>query len=827
MLRKPGRLLAFGLILCLLLGLAPASSESMHTEVENPSMEAEVLLGYDGLITFGKAIPVRVTIRNSGADLDGTLAVNTYVNKVKYDRYETEISVPAGGERTFVIPVTAQTQQDVFTAEILRDGEVLLAVNASPAGIINPSAMMVGVLSTRPRSLANLDITQENDVLFRYEYWQTVELTPETLPDEKKLLDSFGIIVLDDVDPAALSEKQQKALKEWVLRGHVLLCGGGRCAPQNLAFLGEMTALRAEDFTVSDQVIPALESFLGQKTTDARPQAAICRMTGAEPLAADEDGNGLLWREEAGSGAVYTMAWEAGDAALNAEAMMHPFFQQLMVFEDSALYRNLIYYDGASGARIIPGEDSRLEVRNPMGTAAAVIAGCAVLAGAAWFLLRRRGKTSWMWAVLPFLALAAAAAVVLLSGSSDMNSPVSAAAVNITQDESGVTTRFTGVIAAAPRPGIHSYGMEGEELDAILYDNNWYGEDEDGTLREPAVLRAVYRRGARSEIAVSAETPWEPVRLEARRAETEAGSVDAEIWKEKDGFHGFIQNNLDSGLKEGAVVSAYGFVRIPALAPGESTEFVLLSETAVNASDPVFENGKIYLNAGSSIYGVTNQMLFGQNGEEYGTRESTLVSMISSACEYLSGETGEYGSTGAVVFTYCAEPEKLVSAAVVCDGRETKAASTVTLFNAKIRYLAVGKTGVVFRAPGMDRAVRCEIDSNGLPAGDMPEDTARKYNSYSDLNDLPTFRFTPEGIREMQIEEMTLGIEEWYVKETKGYVLDPQTREWTEIKLNAPLEDPERWLDGDGNLYCQFRPVNAENYISIPLPTLTVEGTVR
>ena len=202
------RLPAFILIICLLAGCWAAFAGGLHTEAENPSLEAEVLLGYDGRITYGKAVPVRVTVRNSGEDLEGTVAVNAYVNEVKYDRFETDIFVPAGGERTVVLPVTAGTRQETFTAEILRNGETLLAVNASPEGVINPAAMMIGVLSTRPRNLANLDITQENDTLFRYEYWQTVALDPETFPDERGLLDAFGMIIADDVDPASLTEKQ-------------------------------------------------------------------------------------------------------------------------------------------------------------------------------------------------------------------------------------------------------------------------------------------------------------------------------------------------------------------------------------------------------------------------------------------------------------------------------------------------------------------------------------------------------------------------------------------------------------------------------------------
>ena len=186
--RKAARWIAFGWILCLLTWAGAALADGLHTEVENPALEVEVHLGYDGQITYGKAIPVRVTVKNRGGDFQGIAAVNTYVNALKYDRYETEIFVPAGGERTVTLAVKAETRQPVFTAEILRDGKRVCAVNAYPETVINPSAMLIGVFSSRPRNLAYLDISAESDTLNRYEYWQTVALAPETLPDDPELL---------------------------------------------------------------------------------------------------------------------------------------------------------------------------------------------------------------------------------------------------------------------------------------------------------------------------------------------------------------------------------------------------------------------------------------------------------------------------------------------------------------------------------------------------------------------------------------------------------------------------------------------------------------
>ena len=828
--QKIRRLLAFGLTVCLLACCGAAFAGSMHTEAENPSLEAEVLLGYDGRITYGKYVPVRVTVRNAGEDLEGVLAVNAYVNKVKYDRYETEISVPAGGERTVVLPIAPQTRQDIFTVEILRDGEKVFAVNASPEGIINPAAMMIGVLSSRPRNLANLDITQENDVLYRYEYWQTVALDPATLPEEKELLDAFGMIVLDDIDPAELTEKQQQALRDWAARGHVLILGGGSAAPGNLMLAGNLTNLRAGDFTVSGRVIPALENYLEQKSSGRAPEITLAMLTGADPLIADEDGNGLIWMENAGHGRVCTLAWEAGNATVNAESIMHTFFQQMLLREDADLYSGLLYATDGANARYFPDENTPLTIRNPIPAAAAVIAGIALAACAVWLILRKYGKTQWMWAVLPALSLAAAGIAVLLSGGSSMNSPVAATAVNLVQDESGRITRYTGVIAAAPRPGVTGYSLEGEDLEVMVYDDGYWDpeEDEDKAPGEPVTLRVVYRNGAQRGIAVNAGTPWEAVRLGAIRPEEQEGRVEAEIWMESDGLHGTVRNGLSYALKEGAVVCMYGFVKVPALAPGESADFALLSDTAKDPDEPDFVNGKMLLNVSASTYQVISRMILGEREEMMNSRESMLIGMMSTALDYLADAGRKGGGQSKTAFVYCAEPEEDLCSPLLADGRETEGRGRFSVLSVEITYLTVGKTGVVFHVPGTDRAVRCEIDGSGMPAGDMQEDvSSRNPYVYYDINERPTFRFSPEGISDTDISKLTIGMEDWYVKETHCYALNIRLKTWVEIEPNVPLQHPEQFLDENGNLWCQFRSSAAESYVSIPAPTLMLEGTLK
>ena len=69
--KAAGRLLAFGMILCLLLGLiGTAAADGLHQEIKNELLDVEILPGYDGAITYGKPFPVRVTVRMLDADRD-------------------------------------------------------------------------------------------------------------------------------------------------------------------------------------------------------------------------------------------------------------------------------------------------------------------------------------------------------------------------------------------------------------------------------------------------------------------------------------------------------------------------------------------------------------------------------------------------------------------------------------------------------------------------------------------------------------------------------------------------------------------------------------
>lgn len=813
-------------------GIPAAPAETMHREVDSPEIEITAELGYDGVITYGKAIPVRVRIRNWGADLEGVLGVNAYAGVREYNRYEIPVSVPSGAEKEYVLPVSVMALQETFTPEIVVDGKVVEAVNIRAESVYNPSAMLVGVLSTRPQMLSNMTITQENDALYRYEYWQTVPLTADTFPDSAALMDAFGILVIDDIDPATLTDRQQAVLDQWLRDGHFVLCGGGAYAARNTAYFSGITGLTAGDTYTSRYVLSALETFTGTRKTGKAPKVTVAALSGADPVISGEDGQGLVYRTEAGSGRIYTMAFEAAESRMNTESVMHIFWQQALVRFDSDRYNTVLYPTSkADTGSVYPGYEAEISVSSPMPVAVLVIIGMMVLAVAAWIILRVRKKKdlrTWMWAVLPALAAAAAALILLISSGSGLNKTMAAYAESLLQRADGSVTRSLGINAASPAAGIHTYSLEGAAL-KVQYNQDFYWyEDEENKPKEPTELIMCYTAGDDERMAVRSSSPWQVQALRAESTADGIGRVEAEIWMEGDGLHASIRNTGTLSLKAGKVISAFGFVSVPALKPGESAEVALLETPPDPNGNGVPKDGQMMRNSGFSLY----TMSYTAEGiEEYweGTGKKYMIrSLAGSMLDQLTGGDYYSGSAAKGVFLYYAEPEEGLPLSVSADGKKLESVSGTTLFGVEMDYLTVGRTGVVFHAPGMDEAVRMELDGEGMPAGESPQNARNGYSKYyHTLSEVPTFRFTLEPAEKVEVTALSIVMDTWYASSASCYLLNVNTGKWNAVNMNEAVKHPEDYLDAEGTLYCQFRPNTNDAYMDIPTPGVSMEGRIR
>ena len=818
---------------CMLFACAAGTAESMHREIGNSAFDMEVTVGYNGLMTYGKVMPVRVRIRNFGEDFEGVLGMNAYINAKEYDRYERNIVLPAGSEREFELPVTVFMQQKTFTAEIVKDGEVVCSAGGEPAALINPASMLVGILSTRPQNLNNLTIDRDNDALNRYEFWKAIPLTADSLPEDESAMKSFGILVLDDLDPATLSEKQRAALDGWLRSGRILICGGGASAARNIPFFSGYTGLSMEGVNTSNSVIGSLEKLLGRSESGKNVTTTLAEYSGAEPISTDEEGHGLIWSTSAGAGRIYTTAFEAGDPKLNSEHLMHYFWQQLLVNLDQDLYSSVMYYNAGNDSNVSTNGSSyiTIPVRNRIIPGMMIVAGTLVLACVLWWILKKKDLRQWMWLVLPLLSVLSVISMLLLASGADTNQPMAVIAEDVIQDRTGAARSYFGFTVAAPSYGRHSYTVAGEKLKVQVYDYVDYDEEDGKKQPEPNQMRTCYTIGGTNSITAESAEPWQMINLTAESAARMQGRIDGAIWMEEDGLHGEIVNGTDLKMTAGHVITTYGFVSVPALAPGEKTDIVLKRSTFANPQKPEYKDGCMYPES-PNMYSVINTAM-GYDEEVSGSgrpdvqERAMAASLINSASDMLRRGQGNwsYGAYDSAMFLYCAKPENLTPAELSVDGAPVERKGTAAMLTAELSYTSIGRTGVIYRSAGMDTPVRVETEEDLMPTEKIVPNGKAMY--YHTLSENPTFLYTLDGLDGVKIVNLQVILNSYYVNQARAYALNIEKHEWEEVPTNQNIDRPERYLDSSGKLFLQFRTDGQDMYADISTPLINLEGRLE
>ena len=814
---------------CLLCACGAGKAESMHREIPNPELDLTVSVGYDGMMTYGKAMPVTAVVRNFGGDFEGILGVNVYVDQKEYDRYEMPVSIPAASTREFTLAVKVYARQEVFTAELVKDGEVVSSANARPGMVINPSAMLIGVLSGRPQNLNYLNITRDNDVLARYELWQTIPLTAESFPEDPALLRSFGILALDDMDLSVLTAGQREALDKWLRGGRMLLCGGGAEAARNLPYFSDLTGLRLTGTGTSDGVVASLEKGIGRSVSGRNVNVMTAEYEGGTPLISDADGKGLIYRTEAGAGRIYTAAFSLGDAKLGSENLMHYFWQQLLVDQDQSFYSSLVYSDGDSYASALVGlaYSIPVEAKTLLLPGMLIIAGALALSCLLWWILKKVDRRQLMWLVLPVTALAATAGMILLSGASQANRPMAVLSENLVQNASGSARNYADVTVAVPTFGRHRFSLPGESLRVQIYDYVDWDEEQENKRREPDTLRTCNIAGGENAVTADVSMPWGQVHLAAESAVKIRGRVEGTAWMEEDGLHAEVLNSTDQAFEPGWVITTQGFASVPALAPGEKVSVVLTPKTVADPANPRFEDGGLYT-VSTGIYQIISAAMgYREAGGFPDMRSDNLHSLISGAAEQIRRDMGNnsYGAFESALYVYCARPAALPRPELRVDGETVEQMASESILTAALEFKAVGNTGVVCRTAGMDMPERVETDENLMPTDHIMQSAKNTY--YHPLSENPTFRFRIPDMTGVKTESLTVSMNVYYMNECRTCLFNHMTRAWDEIKPNEPVANPGNYMNGDGEIFVQFRSDSQDMYAEAPMPMINLQGRLE
>ena len=365
-------------VLLLLVSAWPAAAQ------DAPALRIEAQALGDGTFRPGSWLPVRVTVRNDGRDVQALVSVQAG------STYETTLDLPGGAHKS----VTIYTRP---TSSFRPSATVRAHVNGAeaakldlPLNALSATTRAIGVLSTQPLALP---LPTKPGLRF-----QAVPLRPADLPERREGLSLFDVLVIDGAPLSTLTPQQADALAAWVLGGGQLLVGGDQL-PTTLAQLPETLRVATANDAIRD-ITPALIAPL----TVALPATPMQPVGSARSI----DGTGadvVGVQQRIGNGQVSVVGWSLSAPQL---AQLPP--------NDTRLWSRVAQLPTLP-ANMPPeflNNDARTEQLGyalmqlptlalpPLGVMAGLLGAYILIIGPGLYLvLRRWDRQAWAWVAVP------------------------------------------------------------------------------------------------------------------------------------------------------------------------------------------------------------------------------------------------------------------------------------------------------------------------------------------------------------------------------------------------------------------------------------------
>ena len=828
------RALAAALILCMAVLGAAAETTLKPDHKEAGVAILSPSIGYNGLFTYSRPMPLRAVIDNRGDARVGTLAVNVFVNQEQFDRYEMQLTLEPKAQRQVTIPVRIGFRQSEFTIEWVEEGQTVASAAAVGAKPVNPSSFLVGTLTDDPSGLHYLNISKDSDDLRRGEFWQTLPLTQDTFPSDLSLLSSIDLLVVDRFDASLLSKAQMRALDGWLADGGILVLGGGADAGRVYpAFCEETGCMPGSDFLEVNGT-RALAEFVGAADASDGKETLVCSAQGRNPLLYAGD-TPLLFRSAVGKGVIYTAAFSWSDKTISAEPMMHTFLQRLLLRDAPEIYQTRVnqeqwnsssYWNMDGLARSVKIENRASAV--PM---LALLAAYVLLGGVGgYFLLKKLDKREWTWVLFPVLTVLCLLAVARMGSAGKYSEPM---AVTFTRYDLTETGEPVSVAAVSVSDGkehrISAPGRSVEPLNADSY-YYYYDDDQETIPGKQEQLRYRYCIGADQSVGVGFGAAWniEGVRISNETREDVA--VSASVWPVENGLRGEVVNNSAFSLRGGIVFTPFGFCTVGDLLPGEKTGFSLTEKE--DNKDRVFSDGVYvrdtqdygyYSLISACAYPADSQEQTQTLSKEEMERRDGLYALLENA--FVNGRGG-YDQEMNRFFRFVAFNDELDPVSVRIDGRNVERVAHKCAVVAAVEYSPYGEQGRIYFAPGTLPPFIASAE-NGRPVATESEASGRE-DGYR-MADYPMFCFSIPDFDQINVSKVQIACRSYYAESMLSYVYDFNERAWAEFKLGIPLNRDEipNYIR-EGKLFVMFEPVqNSESYYSLFAPSIELEGTVK
>jgi|GEM_PF-924540 len=608
---------------CLMLAAVTPAGLTFSASAET-AITLDAQAGFNGDFKETAFVPVRVSIINKGPDTEGEVVVmaDDGGRDGSGTVYFQPVSVAQGAAKEVTVAVPGELVANMSAkAAFLREGKIL--AEAPVNGRSYPDDyLMIGVLANDPDTANFLGLMHESfyrdvkvgehsAITFAkpvhesfYRDVKVLPLTAEQVPETAVQLGTFDLLVLNNFPLDALNARQREAIRQWTQAGGNLVIAGGAQYSKTVGELQDLSPVDVRDVATIQRLTeiraegktPALNAPLTVSVGEVKAGGRLLYREGNVPLmAAGEAGKGKVLYVAYDLAAEPLASWP-GNADFWQEALPRAFGANLE--EADSLLTLERMWSLANASERMPA------LKMPSVGWFAVLFGIyALVAGPILFsILRLKRKQSYMWGLVPALAVIAGMGIFGFGAMQRGTSVLVHQAGFVELSGNGQADARAVTAMFVPASGDYELTIQASGATKPY-------EEIRNDSTEPQTW---VRLDAEAKILFRDVEFWSMRKAATRQVLPDAGEFTADLNYDSGTLTGTVTNNTKFPLRDVRVVSGTQVQQFDRMAPGESIQVDLAFEPSL-----LFPNIKFYDIVGSLVpQAVQSQTVRSRTREE-------------------------------------------------------------------------------------------------------------------------------------------------------------------------------------------------------------------
>ncbi|GLC87658.1 DUF7408 domain-containing protein [Lysinibacillus piscis] len=579
------------LILTFVIGLLLPMGEASAAA----TLEVQAKIGLMGKVKEGVATPLRVTIKNNGADFTGDIVINLSRSYLIETAPVYPISIAAGEEKTFDFYLDSLENSGYLegNAFAFYEGGIEKGKKIAYKGSKNLQANYVD-----PNTTFIYTLTDKSDRLAAYSHISAMsngggvtvfhlnQIKDYMLPEDAKGFAQANMVIVDEVSIADLSEKQQQALLAWVQDGGTLVVGGGEQVNATAGIFKEYLPLTLSQQTTSVSA-EHLTTLSGDQFTAAMTVYVATQNAGSVPILTD-DQTILTAMKTVGNGKIMQTTFSLGDEPLASMTGYSALASKIVGMSNvsaQAVNSPPMINQIANNMRSINELFPSFEVS--VGYIIAVIILYIVLIGPILYIvLKKLDKREHAWWIIPALSIVMSIALFVIGAKDRILQPqVQQAAIYKINEDSSLRGYYVESILTN-RSGDFIVHADKKTTAMALHRNNGLTNGMNN-----AHEFAYSKENAEGSTLIMRDLSyWSVTSFTGKTTVENSGKMDIDLLLKDEKLTGTIKNNFPFALHDVTIQTGTKKVRLGTIEANATLQVDKELKTAILQSPPYFNN---------------------------------------------------------------------------------------------------------------------------------------------------------------------------------------------------------------------------------------------